>query len=365
PQPKPEPESKPAPPAADAKPEPKPAPESKSVPPTASAKPDPKPVPESKPVAPAPAPEAEQAPKSDPPVAEDQPKQEELDPMKTMMITGDTRDNVKVNIPEEDTDKGEAPKVEDPKSAAPDLEVDAGPRKEKAAKTTPPPPELPKFDSPEVAPPVLESTNLDPELKEEIEKDSLATPPAKPPTTDLPKVDDSAKPEKIAPDKPSAPIPSPFDKSMPPGYAPPSTPPFDPTEPVKAEKVGSAKSAASDDWASPPAPVDKPNEKAVQSSGGSGSSGSVAEGQNNTLAIVSLVCGVLSMTLCCGTVGLILGPAGAVTGFMAKGKIKENPTEYGGGGLASGGLITGIIGTVFSIIVVILYVLRWAAILSF
>ena len=325
-----------------------------------AATPAPKPVepePEkSVPVAPAPEKVAPPAPAPEP--KPEPPAEEELDPMKTMMITGNTRDNVKVDIPKEEP-KPEEPKKEEPKVEAskpappaptPELEIKSEPKPKEAEKPVPPAPELPKFDSPEVAPPVLESTNLDAALKEEIEKDSLPTPSSKPPPADLPKVDTPSKPKKEAKDKPSLPIPSPFDKSMPPGYAPPSTPPFDPTEPVKAEKVGSMKSSGIE-GSSPPAPMDKFDNKALGSNSPSDGAGDATEGQNKTLAIISLVCGVLSMTICCG-VGILLGPVGAITGFMAKGKVDSDPNEYGGRQFAVIGLITGIIGTLIGILLI-------------
>jgi len=307
--------------------------------------PAPKPVePEpEKVVPPAPAPE----PKPEPPV------EEEVDLMKTMMIQGNTRDNVKVDIPEEEAKpeepKKEEPKVETPKptppAPTPELEIKSEPKAKEPVKPVPPAPELPKFDSPDVAPPVLESTNLDASLKKEIESDSLPTPPSKPPTADLPKVDTPSQPKKEVKDKPSIPIPSPFDKSMPPGYAPPSTPPFDPTEPVKAEKVGSMKSSGIGDTPMP-TPMDKFDNRALGSSDGSDPASGAEEGENKTLATVSLVSGILSM-LCCFSI--ITGPAALITGFMARGKIAEDPKQYGGGTFALIGMITGIVGTILFI----------------
>lgn len=78
------------------------------------------------------------------------------------------------------------------------------------------------------------------------------------------------------------------------------------------------------------------------------------EGQNKTLAIVSLVLGILGMTVCCG--GLLPSIAAIITGVMARGKVNENPGEYGGSGMALGGLITGVIGLVLGIVIIILQV---------
>ncbi|MEP7076741.1 MAG: DUF4190 domain-containing protein [Acidobacteriota bacterium] len=87
-----------------------------------------------------------------------------------------------------------------------------------------------------------------------------------------------------------------------------------------------------------------------------------AGGQSSTLSIVSLVCGILGMTLCCGT--FIVPLIGLILGFMARGKTKSDPTHYGGAGLAMGGIITGALGLVGGVIVWIVYIFYFAAIMS-
>ena len=189
----------------------------------------------------------------------------------------------------------------------------------------------------------------------------------KPPQSSPPKVDSASKadkPTKKAEDsKPSLPIPSPFDESMPPGYAPPSTPPFDPSEPVKAEKVGGTtppvkegevKSGQKKDSSPTPAPLGQVKDKAI----GEHNPAEIAssgEGQNQTFAYISLACGILSMTICCSA-GILLGPAGIILGFMARSKINEDPEAYGGGMLALIGMITGGIGTLLFFGLIILQV---------
>ena len=88
----------------------------------------------------------------------------------------------------------------------------------------------------------------------------------------------------------------------------------------------------------------------------------VAE-QNKGLAIGSLVCGVLSCTVCC-SMGILLGPAALVMGFMAKKKADEYPSQYGGRGLALGGMITGAVGVLFGIGIILYYLIVGAAVLS-
>jgi hypothetical protein len=70
------------------------------------------------------------------------------------------------------------------------------------------------------------------------------------------------------------------------------------------------------------------------------------QNQQNTLAIVSLVCGVLSI-LC---FGLLTGIPAIVTGYMQMNKIKTDPVNFGGRGLAIGGMASGALGTLLSIL---------------
>jgi hypothetical protein len=70
--------------------------------------------------------------------------------------------------------------------------------------------------------------------------------------------------------------------------------------------------------------------------------------QNQTLAIVSLVLGIASIVIC-----QLTGPVAVILGFLARRKASNNPAEYGGAGLALGGIITGIIGTLFLILVIV------------
>lgn len=69
--------------------------------------------------------------------------------------------------------------------------------------------------------------------------------------------------------------------------------------------------------------------------------GPVAAPRTSGLAITSLVTGILSIVLCPG-----LGIVGLVTGFMAKRRIRESNGEETGDGLATGGIVTSIVGLV-------------------
>lgn len=162
-------------------------------------------------------------------------------------------------------------------------------------------------------------------------------------------------------DNPGSPIPSPFDPSMPPRYETPSAPPFMEAE-IKAEALNTPYAEQVEDqqyqpiqqsnWTPPPAPdASWQNQEIGQNT--PFQTPAVNQGQNQTLAIVSLVCGILSM-LCC--VSVITGPAGLITGFMAKKNAEQNPNEYGGRSLALGGIITGAIGTLIFVVLFILQI---------
>ncbi len=216
-----------------------------------------------------------------------------------------------------------------------------------------PPP--PKFNEPSLNPPNFGNMSSS---KDSSMADSSSRETAPPPN----------KPVNQSPfDKPaSPPIPSPFDMSMPPGYHPPTTPPFaEPEKPLETGQdsfnqspFGQPQQMEQSNWTPPPAPdTNWQNQQIDQNTpfqppvgGGSG--------QNNTLAIVSLVLGILSIP-CCGFI--IFGVAALVTGFMAKSKADQNPNEYGGRGLALGGIILGAITILLGIVANVLYFLGFIA----
>lgn len=186
--------------------------------------------------------------------------------------------------------------------------------------------------------------------------------------------------------KTSPPIPSPFGGS--PGESSPARepkkerfeapepvapPPFAQSEPPspgfnpfnESASAPEESQMAQADWTpTPPAQQDhgrhEENMQNPQYQPGSGPS--AAGGQNKTLAIVSLVSGILGLTICCGW--FLPSLLGLVLGFMARSKANQNPGEYGGGGLATGGIITGALGLVGGVVVWILYVFYFAAIMA-
>ena len=174
------------------------------------------------------------------------------------------------------------------------------------------------------------------------------------------------------------PIPSPFDLSMPPGYLPPSMSPFEnePKPPVndfsdpKPFEPSSTPFGNADpfnnqplqqtEWTPPPAPdanwqnqnigANTPFQPPV-----------AGQGLNQTLPIVSLVLGIIS--LCC-YIGIITGPAALITGYMGMKNANTNPDQYGGKGLAIAGMILGGIFTLIWVIYWIFIILIYAGIFA-
>ncbi|MEZ5306738.1 MAG: DUF4190 domain-containing protein [Pyrinomonadaceae bacterium] len=317
-------------------------------------------LPEEQPETPAPAsePVLEAAPE---PVIEDSadvleiPDEGSSDPMKTVVVSGSaTSDNIKIpDLPPAEAADPEAPVVEDTPAAS---HSDVAP-------------EIPKFSEPQIEMP---------DLSAPVEEAPVANATEEKPWTPP------------APDK-SAPIPSPFESSMPPGVTPPDIPLFDPEpEPVAemtppppamdappspfsepdaapaspfsesnqapaspfAEPEAPASPAASD-WSSAPmspaAPASPSPFGSNEIVGQSPNSPALSTAaQNNTLPIVSLCLGIGSLVCC--VLGIFLGPAALVTGYMAKGNISREPENYGGGGMATAGMITGGVGLLLFVV---------------
>ena len=179
------------------------------------------------------------------------------------------------------------------------------------------------------------------------------------------------------------PIPSPFDGSMI-GYQPPTAPPFDAPKPPPVKEVESPfgsgyqeaagsspfqtpspfgnaepfnQSAPPAEWTPPPAPVSEWQNQDLGANTPFQPPGATG-GQDQTLAIVSLVCGILGL-ICCG---LVTGIPAIITGYMAKNNADSNPNQYGGRGLAVAGMIMGGISVLFSILGIIYYIIILASI---
>ncbi len=80
--------------------------------------------------------------------------------------------------------------------------------------------------------------------------------------------------------------------------------------------------------------------------------GGAAPKLNQTMAITSLVLGIVG---CCLMLGPLTGIPAAIVGGLAMKKIKDEPTVYGGNGMALAGLILGILATIIGTIMIITF----------
>ncbi|HOC10545.1 DUF4190 domain-containing protein [Thermomonas sp.] len=86
--------------------------------------------------------------------------------------------------------------------------------------------------------------------------------------------------------------------------------------------------------------------------------------QTNSLAVVSLVCGILGWTLL-PFLGSIIA---IICGHMARSEIRRSPATQEGDGLAVAGLVMGYLVIVFSVLAIIAVILFFgglAAVLAF
>jgi hypothetical protein len=244
-----------------------------------------------------------------------------------------------------------------------------------ASASEPPVPAPPKFNEPDLNPPAFGDLSPAPPSSSTGDifgssSSSSSQPPSEPKISDSP----FGQPPSGSPfqspfeqQKSSFEPPSPFDAPAPPPFKEPESP-FGNQQPFDQSPFGQPQNplgqAASDpfsnpspqaEWNPPPAPVQNWQDQQLGANtpfqpppvSGSG-------GQNQTLAIVSLVLGILSLP-CCGW--YIFGIGALITGFIAKGKADNDPGNYGGRGMALAGIIMGALSLVMGIIVTILYIL--------
>ncbi|MEQ1644241.1 MAG: DUF4190 domain-containing protein, partial [Pyrinomonadaceae bacterium] len=188
-----------------------------------------------------------------------------------------------------------------------------------------------------------------------------------PDIVEIPAIDETPAPEPpsfLTPEPPptpfDAPPPSPFaapeePMSSPSSYEEPAydeaatmiqptfePPPFEPSTPA-FDAVPSAfdtpTAAPVAEWTPPPAPdAGWANQEIGSNTPFQPPPAGVAGGENKTLAIVSLVLGIVS--LCC-YVSPLTGLGALITGFMAMKNVNNDPAQYGGKGLAIAGMVTG------------------------
>jgi hypothetical protein len=89
--------------------------------------------------------------------------------------------------------------------------------------------------------------------------------------------------------------------------------------------------------------------------------GGYASPRTDGLAIGSLIVGIISIVCGAGCLGILLGPAAAIMGFVARQRITSSGGAIGGGGLAIAGLILGIVGFVISVAAFFLWISLFVA----
>jgi hypothetical protein len=230
----------------------------------------------------------------------------------------------------------------------------------------------PKYNEPSLSPPSFGDTSSTPQSYDSSVTDDSAgnvsspfsdsySPPVSSPFEQNKTANEPSSPYDDSPfGQPDAPIPSPFNDINQTIYQPPaaSSPSYKEPETTSSEQNSPFSQSPFDQYStpvnqplqqsewSPPAPDAGWQNQEIGANAQFQPAGAES-GQNQTLAIVSLVLGILSIPCC---TGVIFGIGAAVTGFLAKKKADENPALYGGKGLALTGMIIGIITTLIGLI---------------
>jgi len=71
--------------------------------------------------------------------------------------------------------------------------------------------------------------------------------------------------------------------------------------------------------------------------------------RNDGLAIASLISGIVGIACFFICLGVVLGPAAAIMGFISRQRIAASGGTLGGGGMALAGLILGIVAFIVSV----------------
>ncbi len=286
---------------------------------------------------------------------------EEFDPMKTMVVSDSIKPPPPPVINEPVVPAPEIPKFNEPSLSPPsfgDLSGSEPPKMEEPPKIESP------FSPPVNEPPKIESP-FSPPVNEPPKFDQPVANPFNPPPVDPPKFESNPLPSESSVNDspfnqaPPPPISTPFDP--PPFKEPepmfsndpkPMSSPFDqPSTPFGQTNDPFANQQQDSAWSPPPVPVQGWQDQPVGSNTPFQPPPAGTEGQNKTMATVSLVLGILSC-LCCFSI--ITGPLAIIFGFLAKGNITKDPMQYGGGNFATIGMITGAVGTLIAIVAIIL-----------
>lgn len=164
----------------------------------------------------------------------------------------------------------------------------------------------------------------------------------------------------------AVPIPSPFSDPAPQSWEPtPAVPEYKEPEPAANPfDQGSFSPAAETfqepqqmEWAPPPAPDAGWGSQPVGQNTPFQPPAAGTGNLNQTLPIVSLILGIVS--ICC-YISPVTGVAALITGFLGMKNANNDPSNYGGKGLAIAGMITGGIFLLISIVYWILVIVGFA-----
>lgn len=167
-----------------------------------------------------------------------------------------------------------------------------------------------------------------------------------PPLANAPKYSEPPPSPFSAPDVGSStvpPIPSPFDEPKSSTYEPPA-PAFAEPEPLREEPAfnpfdqPAGGQMAQAEWTPPPVPDAGWQDQQIGQNTPFQPPAAGTGSLNQTLPIVSLVFGVVS--LCC-YISPLTGIVALVTGYMGMKNANNDPANYGGKGLAIAGMVTG------------------------
>jgi len=76
--------------------------------------------------------------------------------------------------------------------------------------------------------------------------------------------------------------------------------------------------------------------------------------KDQTLPMISITTGALSVVLSCCYLGVLVGPIALITGFIGMNNANKNPEVYEGKNLAVAGMIAGGVGLGFSLLMLLL-----------
>jgi hypothetical protein len=195
------------------------------------------------------------------------------------------------------------------------------------------------------------------------------------PVRDFPKVDEPTSFEESAtliqtsfPDEPAVSFGAP-DLEPAPAAESPSTPPFlTPEPPAASSPVFDPPPAPVAEWTPPAAPDASWQNKEIGSNTPFQPPPASASGPSSTLAIISLVLGILGFLsafgmiipfvgYCFFAIVLLLGIGAIVTGFLGRSRATKSPDEYGGKGFATAGIILGVLDVIAPFALIALFFL--------